>query len=90
MSETDTIEHYILGQLAPADKLLFEAKLMLDEELAGKTRLQQQLHEAVMLSGRKQLRKELAVIDHRMFRDRKYSRFQRKVRAIFLPPSEGD
>lgn len=90
MNETAIIEHYILGKLPPADKLLFEAKLLLDGDLAEKTRLQQQLHEVVMLSGRKELRKELAAIDRKIFRDRKYSRFQRNMRSIFLPPLKGD
>jgi hypothetical protein len=83
MNETAHIEQYILGKLAPEDRLLFEATLLIDDELAEKTMLQQQLHEVILLSGRRQLRKELAAIDRKVFRDRKYSRFQRKILSIF-------
>jgi hypothetical protein len=83
MNETAQIEQYILGKLSPEECLLFEATLLINDELAEKTVLQQRLHELVFFSGRKQLRKELAAIDRQVFLERKHTRFQRRIASIF-------
>lgn len=85
MNETRYIEHYILGTLSAEENTVFEAKLLIDDELAAKTALQQALHRTVLACGRNQLRREIAAIDKKLFTAKRYGRFQQIVGKIFHP-----
>jgi anti-sigma-K factor RskA len=83
MNETRHIERYVLGTLSAEERIVFEAKLLIDDQLAEKAALQQKLHETVLLSGRNRLRKEIASIDRKLFTTPRHSRFQQTIRNIF-------
>jgi hypothetical protein len=83
MNDHFQIEQYTLGQLPPQERVVFEAKLIIDNDLAEKTALQQEVHKAVILSGRKQLRKEIAGIDRKIFTEKRLSSFRERIEKIF-------
>jgi hypothetical protein len=83
MNETAHIQRYLLGTLSAEERIVFEAKLLIDDELAEKAAWQRTVHETVLLSGRNRLRKEIASIDRKLFTTARYSRFQQTIRTIF-------
>jgi hypothetical protein len=83
MNETAHIERYLHGTLSAEERVVFEAKLLIDDELAEKTALQRTLYETVLLSGRNRLRKEIASVDRKLFTTARYSGFRQTIRTIF-------
>lgn len=83
MNDTARIDHYLLGQLSPEDRLLFEARLLIDDELAEKTALQQRLHRVVTNSARRQLKREITAAGRHVFEHRDHTPFQALIRRIF-------
>jgi len=85
-NETQQIETHLLGTNHPSDTLLFEAHLLLDEELAEKVIMQQKAYEAIQRYGRKQLKSEIEAIHQTLFTQPKYIRFSQKVMRLFRKP----
>jgi hypothetical protein len=83
MNETALIDQYLLGQLSPEDRVLFEAKLLIDDSLAEKTATQQHLHNIVVQSARRQLRREIAAAEQHVFEHAGHGAFQALIRRIF-------
>lgn len=83
LNETQLIEAYLLGELSTADRLLFEANLSLDQGLCERVELQQAAMNQVKAYGRKQLKAQLASIDHQLFTQTRYSRFRQRMLALF-------
>ncbi|WP_343557693.1 hypothetical protein [Sphingobacterium sp.] len=82
-NETRQIEAYIFGIAQPEDVLLFEAKLLLDEELASKVAAQQKAYDAIRQFGRKQLKLEIEAVQQTLFTHPKHSSFSQKIIRLF-------
>ncbi|WP_158655607.1 hypothetical protein [Sphingobacterium sp. HMA12] len=82
-NETKQIENQILGTADPGEALLFDAQLLLDNELADKVITQQKAYEIVKQFGRKQLKKEIEAIQQALFTQPKYIGFSQKIRRLF-------
>ncbi len=61
------IEQYLLGPAAPADALVWEARLLLDPALRADTDAQRRMYAGLRAAGRRQLRQELTDIHQRLF-----------------------
>lgn len=83
MNETTHIDRYLLGELPPEERVLFEARLLIDDELAEKTALQQQLHAIVVQSARRELKREIAAAEQHLFHHSDHRPFQALIRRIF-------
>ncbi|MGE8427866.1 MAG: hypothetical protein ACN6O7_08315 [Sphingobacterium sp.] len=82
-NETQQIEAYLFGIAAPEDALLFEAQLVLDEELAYKVIAQQKAYEAIQQFGRKQLKTEIEAITQALFTYPEHVSFRKKIIKLF-------
>jgi len=82
-NETQQIEAYIFGIAQPEDVLLFEAKLLLDEELADKVTAQQKTYDAIRQFGRKQLKLEIEAVQQRLFTHPQHHSFSQKIIRLF-------
>jgi len=82
-NETQQIEAYIFGIAQPEDVLLFEAKLLLDEELADKVTAQQKTYDAIRQFGRKQLKLEIEAVQQRLFTHSQHHSFSQKIIRLF-------
>ncbi|MGJ1315830.1 hypothetical protein [Sphingobacterium multivorum] len=82
-NETQQIEAYIFGMAEPEDALLFEAQLVLDEELAHKVIAQQKAYEAIQQFGRKQLKTEIEAITQALFTYPEHVSFRKKILKLF-------
>ncbi|MDP9081884.1 MAG: hypothetical protein M3O71_31100 [Bacteroidota bacterium] len=81
--ETEQIEAHLLGLSAPGDALVFEAKLILDDELRDKLQWQQCAYNMVKLYGRNQLKQEIEAIHQSLFSEARHRSFSEKIRQIF-------
>jgi hypothetical protein len=80
--ETKQIEAYLVG-VDNADKLLFEARVLLDKELADKVIWQQRTYEIVQQYGREQLKRELEELHDQLFNTAEHSDFAHRIRSLF-------
>ena len=85
ISPTDTqrIEAHLAGRLAPVQRLLLEARLLLDPGFKAEFRRQQQVMAIVRTYGREQLRQELDHLHQQLMTQPETSPFSQLVHQIF-------
>jgi hypothetical protein len=83
-NETRQIEKLILGLHNTGDALLFEAKLILDNDLSNQIHWQQKTYEAIQTYSRRQLKKEIEAVHHKLFTQSSYTGFSQKIRRLFI------
>ena len=81
--ETEQIEAHLLQLANPGDALVFEAKLLLDDELSDKLHWQSATYNMVKLYGRNQLKKEIESVHQSLFSEARHKSFSEKIRQIF-------
>lgn len=86
MNETQYIEQYIHGALDPEEKLLMDARCIMDAELSDKVHWQQKTYALVQQYGRKKLKMELEAIQQRLFSESRFATFRNKIKNIFTTP----
>lgn len=82
-NETQQIEAFINGTADPGDAILFEAKLLLDNELAEKLRWQKKAYQVVKQYGRQKLREEIETVHQHLFTGHQHLTFSQKIRLLF-------
>jgi hypothetical protein len=82
-NETKQIEAHLLGTANTGDALVFEAKLMLDNDLTDKVIWQQKTYDIIQQFGRRQLKKEIEIIHHTLFTQPGHISFARRIRLLF-------
>lgn len=81
--ETEQIEAHLLRLSSPGDALLFEARLLLDDELSQKVHWQKAACAAVKTYGRTQLKQEIAAVHQSLFGELRHKSFREKIKKIF-------
>lgn len=85
-NETKRIEAHLMGTSNPEDALIFDAQLLLDDELADKIAAQQKTYETIQQYGRKQLKIEIEAVHQKLFTDPNYLSFREKILRLFRNP----
>ena len=80
---TGEIDSYLLQQLPPGNKLVFDAKLMLCPELLETVEWQRKVHHLVQLRGRQQLKAQINAVEQMVFSMPEYSSFRQKIWRLF-------
>lgn len=83
LREIKDIEKYLLEQLEPQSRVLFEARLLVDPILKIRVQWQRKIHSIVRRSGRRQLKMELERIHRELLVDPSRSQFQQKILQLF-------
>lgn len=83
MNETQQLDAYLLGEMSPENKLLLEAHLLLNEHLKEKVFWQEKTHSLIKEHGRRQLKSELEKVHQRLFLEKKFESFRKKIESIF-------
>lgn len=83
MNETIEIQNYIDGSAEPADRLLTEAKLLINPLMRENLDWQKTTHKLVEAYGRKQLKAEISRVEKRLFSETKFSSFKKSILNIF-------
>lgn len=81
--ETEQIEAGLLGTAGTGATLLFEARLLLDEELADKALWQRRTYKLVHQYGRHQLKQEIEEVHQQLFYTPEHKSFAQKITALF-------
>jgi hypothetical protein len=81
-SETQKIEAYLLDKPS-AEKLVFEAELILRPALADAMAWQKQAYALVRRYSRNQLKVEIEAVHQQLFTAREHAGFRKKILAIF-------
>mgnify|MGYP001007720986 CR=1 FL=1 len=85
-NETKRIEEYLMGTSDPAEALIFDAQLLLNDELAAKVAAQQKVYETIKQYGRKELKIEIEAVHQKLFTDPNYLSFRQKIMKLFKNP----
>lgn len=83
MNETVLIENYLVGNLPGDEKLLFEARLLIDSPFKEKLENQKLVHNIVSSYSRKQFKLEIQIIEQRLFTETRYSKFKNQITQLF-------
>jgi len=83
LDELVEIEKYLFKKFSCADKLLFEAKLLLDEDLRKNVLLQEKIYLLLSLFYRKELKKQAGEVFDAMMNNPKKPEFRNKITGIF-------
>jgi hypothetical protein len=83
-NELRLTEDYLLSRLPGQERVLFEARLILEPELKNGLYWQQKTCELVRAYGRQQLRKEIEQVQQQLFTAPEYASFARRIRRFFI------
>ncbi|MDB5030335.1 hypothetical protein [Mucilaginibacter sp.] len=82
-NETRQIEAHLFDIADTGSMLVFEARLMLDNNLADKVIWQQKAYDTIQQYGRRQLKKEIETIHQKLFTQPEHLSFSQKIRRLF-------
>lgn len=83
LSETESIEKYLLQTAGPEDSALFQAKLILDQELKSKIEWQKRTYLLIREYGRRQVRAEISGAEIQFFQDSRERGLVEKILSLF-------
>ena len=84
LNEIKLIDDHLFGTAHPADALLFDAMLILDNALPEKIEWQQNAHAAVQQYGRKKLKAEIDAVHQKLFSAPQHLHFRQKILKLFF------
>ncbi|MNV68302.1 hypothetical protein D3C71_1611420 [compost metagenome] len=82
-NELRLIEDYLSSDDRPGDKILFEAKLILQPDLRDSVYWQEKTYVLVQEYGRRQLRSEITKIHELLFSAPEHQSFRQKISKLF-------
>ena len=83
LTEIQQTEAFLQGQLAPQDKLFFEARLLTSPLLRLNLKLQKKVYALLQLYHRKKLKEEVGVVHQQLFNDPQKRAFQQEITQLF-------
>jgi hypothetical protein len=83
MNETQQLEHYVEGTLTTDERLFMEARLIVDAALQDKLGWQEKAYALIRAYGRKKLKAEIEQVQNRLFTEKKFQGFRKRIQTIF-------
>ena len=83
MNEVQQIEHYLSGTMIPEDRLVMDARLLIDSRLRENVFWQQKTYMLIKNHARKNLRMEIETVHTRLFAEDRFKSFRQKIKNIF-------
>ena len=80
---TVLIEKYLLKELNPLDKLLFESKLLIDSSLREEVHFQKKTHLLIKMYHREKLKEEMEVLHQQLFTNPSKMDFRKSIQQLF-------
>jgi hypothetical protein len=84
LAETKSIEAYLNNKLSAEERILFEAKLLIDLQLAENLYWQQHTYILLKRYNREQLKNELEEIHQQLFTQERHKSFRQRILSFFL------
>lgn len=82
-NETKQIEAHLFKTANTGSALVFEACLILDNELADKVMWQQKAYHIIQQYSRRQLKKEIELVHQKLFTQPEHTSFSQQIRRLF-------
>lgn len=76
-------EKYLQHELDPQDQLLFEARLLVSDQLKTNLFFHKMVHRLVRQYHRKKIKAEVEAVHHRLFRDPEKDSFCSEIKNFF-------
>lgn len=76
-------EEYLNGELPMGDKLLFEARMLIEDDLLTNLKTQQQAVKLIKQYSREQLRAEIDTVHQTLFNNKQHRTFAMRVMDLF-------
>jgi hypothetical protein len=83
LSEIIDAEKYLHGELTPEESVVFQARLLVDEELRRNTFYHKMVNRLVRLYHRRKLKAEVEGVSDKLFRDNRKVDFRDSIIRIF-------
>ncbi|SEN65035.1 hypothetical protein SAMN05216436_11974 [bacterium A37T11] len=83
LNELHMAEAYLFDKAFAGDYLLFEARLLIEPGLREETQWQQKTYELVREYGRRQLRKEICMVEKQLFSEPEHRSFRQRIAGFF-------
>ena len=83
LNKLQEIEFFILRQTPPAEALVFEARMIVDQDLPTEVSQQKEAYALINQYGRRQLKTQLEAVHQQLFTLPKHVRFRQKILALF-------
>jgi hypothetical protein len=83
LSEIKQIDDHIMDQLRDGDKLVFDARIIIDPVLRFNIKMHQKLYALAKAYGRRSMRKEISIVEENVFLDHS---FREEIKTVFLKP----
>ncbi|WP_184549622.1 hypothetical protein [Mucilaginibacter sp. FT3.2] len=84
LNNTAQIEAHLLNRQQPADALLYDAKLLLNNDLQLDVTAQKQVYRLVQQYGRRQLKQEIEAAHQQLFTQPEHLSFKQKITRLFF------
>ena len=81
--EIETIDNYLLHKMDAEEKILFEAKILLNDQLCDAVAAQRKTHKLLQLFWRGKQRKKLESIYHSLLRQETFSNSLKKIFDLY-------
>lgn len=81
--ETKLLDDHITGHLTGGEKLLFEARMIIDPVLRLNIHMQRKLYKLVKAYSRREVRSEVTCVEKKLFQN---DSFRREINSIFSKP----
>lgn len=83
MNETQQLDAYLTGDMSPENKLLMEARLLVNDRLKEQLLWQEKTYTLIKECGRRQLKRELEKVHQRLFSENRFESFRKQIESIF-------
>ncbi|WP_316814946.1 hypothetical protein [Pedobacter nyackensis] len=83
LNELQLIEGFLLVNTSAEDKVLMQARQILQPDLKGSIYWQQKTYQIIETYGREQLRKEIRQVDQKLFTAPEHFSFSKRVKRFF-------
>lgn len=83
LNELLLIEDYLLSPTKGVDKMLIEARIILERDLKDSIFWQEKTYHLIQQYGRQQLRKEIAQVHEKLFTAPEHHSFRQKIMQLY-------
>ena len=83
LNNIKAIEDHLLGYNAPGDALVFEARMILSSNLRDDVQQQQNTYAVIKQYSRKQLKAEIAAVQHKLETEQAHQGFLERIINLF-------
>ena len=83
LNNIKAIDDYLLGDISPAEALLFEAKIILSSELREDVLHQQSTHSIIRQYGRQSIKAEIKAVQQTLVTAPQHQRFMQRIVNLF-------